>query len=93
MVSAIAVLPSRLMVITASALASSSWATMVLSRLGFAALAGFAGLAAFGALRFATALGFAVLLRAAVFLVGAFRGLVLSCQARPHQVDGWFSRE
>jgi hypothetical protein len=75
------------MVMTASALASSSWATMVLSRLGFA------GLAAFGALRFATALGFAVLLRAAVFLVGAFRGLVLFCQARPHQVDGRFSRE
>ncbi len=60
---------------------------MVLSRLGFAALAVLAGFVAL-----ATAFGFAVLLRAAVFLVGAFRGLVLFCQARPHQFDGRFSR-
>lgn len=84
MVSAIAVLPSRLMVITASALASSSWATMVLRRLGLTVLTGFSGLAALGALRLAMVFGFAALLRATAFFAGAFRGLILLYQAGLH---------
>jgi len=73
---------------TASALASSSWATMVLRRFGLAALAGFAGLAALSALRLTMVFGFAVLLRAAAVFAGAFRGLVLFCQAGLH-LDCW----
>jgi hypothetical protein len=78
MLSAIAAFPLRSMVTISSALASPSWARMVLRR---------PVLAPFGS-RFATSFGFAVLLRAAVFFAGAFRGLVLFQKAGLHQTAG-----
>ena len=87
MLSAIAALPSSEMVTMASALASSRWPTIDLRREGLAAFAGFAGLA-LAAAGLTASFGFAVPLGRARFFAGAFRGLVLLCQAAMHQTAG-----